>query len=254
MKTNFKRVPAVDKCFAILDLFARSKQSLGISDIAKKLQLNKSTVFNIVNTLTDLGILENGSDSKYRFGARLYTLGRAAGSGSELIRTVRPYLAKISEQIKLSAFLGIRSGLKTVILDKVDSSYDLKISSEVGMRLPLLAGSTGPALLSQLPDHEIDALLSSNELKKFTPRSCADKEKYKENILKVREEGVAVDMEEYLEGIVALAAPINTRRDNLQAAVWAVGLKRQMTAPKIREYSKLLKEVAQEINVRFFLG
>ena len=54
MSPAFKRVPAVDKCFAILELLAQSKEPMGISGISGKLDLNKSTVFNIVHTLTDL--------------------------------------------------------------------------------------------------------------------------------------------------------------------------------------------------------
>ena len=63
MKIAFKRVPAIDKCFAILDLFARIKKPLGISEICKALGFNKSTVFNMVHTLDDLGILALSNDN-----------------------------------------------------------------------------------------------------------------------------------------------------------------------------------------------
>ena len=59
MNPGFRRVPAIDKCFAILELLAQSKEPMGISDISGKLDLNKSTVFNIVHTLRDLNVLEN---------------------------------------------------------------------------------------------------------------------------------------------------------------------------------------------------
>ena len=59
MPPTIKRVPAIDKCFAILDLLARSKEPLGISEISQRLGLNKSTVFSIGHTLVDLNVLEN---------------------------------------------------------------------------------------------------------------------------------------------------------------------------------------------------
>ena len=90
MKAGFKRVPAVEKCFNILDLLARSERPLGISDISKALGYYKGTVFNIVYTLVDLGVIENKQGSAFRFGTKLYLLGKAAGQGSELIRTVHP--------------------------------------------------------------------------------------------------------------------------------------------------------------------
>jgi IclR family KDG regulon transcriptional repressor len=251
MKAEFKRVPAVDKCFGILELFAKEKKPLGISDISAALALNKSTVFNIVYTLTDLNVLEN-TNHKFRFGPKLYMLGKAAEKGSELILTVHPYLEEISRKTNLSSFLGMRSGLKAIILDKVDAAFELKISSEIGIRLSLLAGSGGKALLSQLSDTEIDEILSENGLKRFTPFSCVDKETYKDIIRKVREDGIALDKEEYLEGIRALAVPIKVgNRRDLQVAIWAVGLKRQVRDEVVPLYSRIMKGIAKEIEMQF---
>ena len=253
MKGEFKRVPAVDKCFRILALLAESGKPMGVSEMSKTLNYNKSTVFNTVYTLCDLGILEAKADTKFSFGTELYLLGRAAGKGLELIQTVHPFLEKINKETKLSAFLGIRSDLRAVLVDKMDDAFDIKISSEVGMRLPLLAGAGGKALLSQLPDAEIDRILSENELRKFTPQTCVDKAEYRKAIMKVREEGIAFDREEYIEGIIAFAVPLKTQKEGLQAAIWAVGLRRQVAEDVAPGFSRLLKGIAEEINLRFSL-
>jgi IclR family KDG regulon transcriptional repressor len=250
MKANFKRVPALDKCFTVLDLLAKSREPMGVSEIAKSLTLNKSTVFNIVHTLADLKVLEHHPGSRFGFGIRLYILGRAVRTGSEIINTVRPYLEIIVQKTNLSAFLGTRSADRAVIVDKVDSNFDIKISSEIGMQLPLLAGAGGKALLSQISDAEIDRILSRSSLKRFTPFSCIDKRKYKKIIEKVRRERIAVDMEEYIEDIRALAVPLEINRGNSQFAIWAVGLKKQITHNVVGEYSQLLKKLAAEIEIR----
>ena len=250
MTSGFNRVPAVDKCFAMLALFARLKKPLGVSDIAKALNFNKSTVFNIVHTLDDLGVLEKVAEGKYQFGTRLYILGRAAGRSSELIRTVHPYLEDINQKTKLSAFLGIRSGLTAVIIDKADTAFDIKIFSEIGMKIPLLAGAGGRALLAQLSDAEVDEILSANELKRFTPNACVNKKKYKEMVEQVRTEGIAIDVEEYIEGIRAFALPLNVKRANTQVALWVVGLKGQISEETISRYSTYLKKIAEEIEIR----
>ena len=251
MNTKFKRVPSVDKCFGILDLIAKTKKPMGLSEISKALNYNKSTVFNVVHTLCDLGILEIRSDNKFRLGMVLYLLGRSAVKGPELVQMVHPFLEEINKKTKLSAFLGIRSGLRAVIMDKVDDAFDIRISSEVGMRLPLLAGAGGKALLSQLSDPEIDAIISTNKLKKFTPHTCINKTKYRQAVIRVHEEGIAFDREEYIEGIVAFAVPLNANRKDLQAAIWAVGLKRQVPEKVLPRFSRILKGIAEEINLLF---
>lgn len=251
MTAEFKRVPAIDRCFSILKLFSSSKRPLGISEIARELGLYKGTVFNAVHTLSSIDVLEQTADGKFRFGTALYVLGNTAGRRSELIQTIHPYLDSINQKTKLSAFLGIRTGNQAVIIDKVDTANDLKISSEVGMRLPLLAGAGGKALLSLMSEEEVDKILTQNTLKRFTPKTVVDKAIYKKEINKVRAEGVSLEAGEYIEGIVAFAVPIKSHRKDFQAAVWAVGLKRQVPENKISEFSKFLKKAADEINHRF---
>ncbi|MEJ2727277.1 MAG: IclR family transcriptional regulator [Deltaproteobacteria bacterium] len=254
MKIAFKRVPAIDKCFAVLDLFARLKKPLGISEIAKALNYNKSTVFNMVHTLNDLGVLEKSGENKFQYGMRLYTLGKAAGRSSELISTVHPYLKKINQKTKLSAFLGLRAGLWAVIIDKVDTAFDIKIYSEIGMRIPLLAGAAGKVLLAQMSEVEVDDILSRNKFEKFTPNSCVNKNKYNAVIKQARQDGIAIDMEEYIEGIRGLAVPLRVLGDDTQVAIWAVGLKKQITDDIIPQYTKYLKRIAAEIEIRFSPG
>jgi IclR family KDG regulon transcriptional repressor len=251
MEGKFKRVPALDKCFAILDLMARTKKPLGISDLSNALAYHKSTVFNMVYTLVDLGILENGMDGKFRFGSRLYSLGKASGGGSELVSTIRPYLEEINRKTKLSVFLGILSGKRAVITDKVDSPFDIKVSSEAGMAIPLVAGAGGKVLLSQLSDPEVDHILSESKLTKFTPTSCINKKRYKNLIKKAREEGFALDDEEYIEGVRALAVPLRLHRGNLLSAIWVVGLKSQIKDEVLPSFRSMLKEIARRIETRF---
>lgn len=247
MPPAFKRVPAIDKCFTVLELLARSREPMGISDISGKLGLNKSTVFNIVYTLMDLNVLENQPDGKFVFGTRLYILGNMAGKRSELIQTAHPYLEMINEKTKLSAFLGLRSDDRSILIDKVDSAYPIKLSSDIGLRMPVLAGPGIKAMLSQLPDEKIDDILARTELKRYTPYSITDKSVYKAEILEVRKQGIAYDREEYVEGMVSFAVPIKVKGKDLQAAIWAVGLTHQVPKSSIPEIVKLLVGISEEI-------
>ena len=250
MPPAYKKVPAINKCFAILELLAGSRGPMGISEISGNLDLNKSTVFNILHTLVELNVLETHADGKFGFGTRFYTLGEMTGKRSSFIQTVHPYLQTINEKTKLSAFLGLRFDLHAILIDKVDSAYGIKVSSEIGMRMPPLAGAGIKAMLSQLSDEELDEVLTRGELKRYTPNSVIDKAAYKEQILEVRRSGIAYDREEYIEGMVAFAIPVNANRKDLQAAIWAVGLARQVPESLISELTDFLKGISREISYR----
>lgn len=250
MNPAFRRVPAIDKCFAILELLARSKETMGISDISGRLSLNKSTVFNISHTLMDLNVLENRGDGKLGLGTRFYILGNVAGKRSALIQIAHPYLERINEETKLSTFLGIRSDCRAILIDKADSAYGVKVSSEIGTQMPILAGAGIKAMLSQLSDEKIDEILARSELRRYTASSIMDKAVYKEEILEVRKQGIAYDREEYIEGMVAFGIPIRTSARNVQVALWAVGLTSPVLTTAIPELTAFLKNICEEINCR----
>jgi IclR family KDG regulon transcriptional repressor len=248
---NFKRVPAIDKCFAILELLVQSKEPMGISDMSGQLGLNKSTVFNISHTLADLKVLENQGNGKFTFGTRFYILGNQAAKRSTLIQVARPYLEEINRKTNLSAFLGLRSDSQAILIDKIDSGHGIKVSSEVGMQMPSLAGAGIKAMLSELPDEAIDEILARNELRRYTAFSILDKGAYKEEILEVRKQGIAYDLGEYIDGMVGFAVPIRAYGgDNIQAAIWAAGVKSQVPDTSLPMLKELLVRISEEVNCR----
>jgi IclR family KDG regulon transcriptional repressor len=250
-KVQFKKVPALVKGFQVLELLANSRNALGVTEITNLLKFNKSTVFNIVHTLLDLGFLDSVPENKVRLGLKFHDLSRVADPYAVLISKIHPFLEEINRQTRLSVFLGLRSGHKAVIIDKVDSPQGIRVSSEIGMKIPLVAGSHGRALLSQLSDPQLDEILSENKINPFTSRSLTGRNRLKREIQKTREEHFAYDDEGYLEGIRSLAIPILSGRSDFQSAVWVVGLKSQITDEMIPRYKKLLKQTGTQLEALF---
>jgi IclR family KDG regulon transcriptional repressor len=112
------------------------------------------------------------------------------------------------------------------------------------MRLPLLAGAGGKALLCQLSDEEIDHILAANPLKQFTRKTCINQNEFKKEVVKIREDGIAFDDEGYIAGVVAFAEPLKAYRQDLPSAIWTVGLKQQVSPANVPKISEFLKTVA----------
>lgn len=250
MTPGFKRVPAVDKCFAIIDLLATSGTPLRISQLAERLGFNKSTVFNLAHTLVDLGLLEN-IGGNFNLGLGFYLLAKASRDRSDLISVIHPFLERICAETNLTVFLGMRSGLRAVILDRADSPVDLKISSNIGKRIPVLAGAAGKALLCQMPEEELDALLKQIPEKDFFHFTRTSKAEYKNALATTRQEGIATDYEEYLVGISALAVPLFVGQPSSPLAIWAVGLRSQIKDRDQERFTQVMREAAQEIRANF---
>jgi IclR family KDG regulon transcriptional repressor len=93
--------------------------------------------------------------------------------------------------------------------------------------------------------------MAANPLKQFTPKTCIDRNEFKKEVFKIREDGIAFDDEEYIAGVVAFAVPLKAYRQDLQAAIWTVGLKQQVSPANVPKINEFLKKVAAEINLRF---
>lgn len=248
MENKFKRVPAVEKCFRIIEILARNSEPLGITEISKRLKLSKSTVYNIVYTLAELHVLESLPSGGFTLGNFLYTVAQMAGKKSSVIQLVHPYLETVKEKTGLSVFLGVRSGAQAVLIDKAEADFGIKLTSDIGMAMPPLAGAGIKAMLSQLAEEKIVEIVSKVEMKKFTERTIDDKQRFIEEIYKVKREGIAYDFEEYIDGMIGLAVPIDTRSKNVQSAIWVVGLKSQLPPEKIEDATRILLSVKEEIN------
>ncbi|MCX7856424.1 MAG: IclR family transcriptional regulator [Deltaproteobacteria bacterium] len=248
MENKFKKVPAIEKCFKILEALAKSEEPLGISDISKKLGINKSTVYNIIYTLAALHVLNCLPSGRFSLGTLFYTLANMASRKSNLIQLAHPYLEFIKNESGLSVFLGVRSGAQAILVDKVEADHGIKLSSDIGLTMPPFAGAGIKAMLSQLSEDKIEELLEKTELRKYTEKTIIDKDKFKSELLRIKKEGIAYDFEEYIEGMIGLSVPIETGSKNVQSAIWVVGLKSQLPNEKIDEIVKMLLSVAKEIN------
>ncbi len=250
-KTNFKKVPALEKCFNILDFLSNNKKKTGISDIANELGYHKSTVYNMVYSLIEIGILEMDLNNKVRLGAHLYSLGRAAGSSSELITILHPYLEEIHNKLNLSVYLGMLNKDLVLTVDKVESPIHPKVSSEIGLSTHILVGAVGKVTLSKMSDERINKILSENKLKKYTDFSITNKKKFFKMIMKAREDGFAYSNQEYIEGIRALAVPLSNYKGNILMSIYVLGLNSQIKDKDILPFAEFLKGIAKSINDRF---
>src|SRR5579864_1483465 len=114
------RVPAVAKAFRLLDLLSTSSEPLGVSELARRLGMGKSTIHGLVNTLQEFGAVETVEATKrYRIGRGLHVLAMRAAGRIDLRELARPSLERLAQQTEQTSFLGVVGGDQVTILDLV---------------------------------------------------------------------------------------------------------------------------------------
>jgi DNA-binding IclR family transcriptional regulator len=248
MKKSAYSAPSVKKAFKILHTIADSSTGMGVSELAKQLKIGKSTVHGITASLEELGVLvRDPIDKRYNVGYTLLELGRKTYGRIELREIARAPMERLMEKVGETIFLGIMNGGHITILDVVESQNEMKITSPPGTRLPLLAGATGKVFLSLLDEKRAREIIQKVGLPRFTSRSVTDPKKFFRDVEEAKQRGYAIDNEEYLLGVRAIAAPIQMV-SHPPAAIWAVGFTSSLNEQKIDIVISEIQKTAREIS------
>jgi DNA-binding IclR family transcriptional regulator len=220
-----------------------SPRPLGISELARELDLSKSTVHGILHTLNHLGLLEKDETKrKFQPASEIVSLWREALLKGPLKRAGHAWLEAFSRQQGLTTLTGVFLGGKVLIVDAVVAPA-FSIAAYSGQIIPIWAGALGKAYLATLSRGKAKAL--TDELAQHSPLSRAD---YLAHVEQARQTGVAIDRDEYLEGVCALAAIIREGKGiDPTSAVWCVGLTPAISAERLGALVPRVRELAGRV-------
>ena len=247
MKKVTYSAPSVKKAFKILHAVSESSNGLGISDLSKKLKIGKSTVHGIARALEELGILvRDPLYKRYTVGYSLLELCRTGFAKIDLKELARKPMEKLMGKVGETVFLGVLNGDHVTIVDTVESRNEMKITSPPGTRLPLLAGATGRVLLSQIEKEKAREMIQKKSLVRYTSKTVIDQRQFLREIEKVKGQGYAVDDEEYIAGVRAVAVPL-VFPSSPPAALWVVGFTSTLDDQKVKMVIREIQEAVREI-------
>jgi DNA-binding IclR family transcriptional regulator len=244
--------PIVSKAMRILRMIVRAQTNPGISDIASKLSLAKSTTHGILAALEASGwVLRDPVTRAYTCGHAVKDLAAVANVRVPLITSARPFLENLSKELREDIFLGVLSGDNLLILDQVETSKELKVTAKPGTRLSMFAGAAGKIFLAHMDREELSRILQSQPLPRFTPDSITSPDQYLAELDRVRQAGIAVDTGEYISNCRAVAAPIfygKKNRRRMVAGFWLVSLDWHINPTNLKTVEKLAIETGEAIS------
>lgn len=198
----------VDKAVALLMSFGpQSSTGVGVSELARRTQLSKSTAFRVLGMLERNGVVEK-LNGDYRLGARLAELGRTVYSPDhDRVRdALIPFATDLYEATHATVHVAALHGTHVVYLAKLFGHRHVKAPTRIGGRAPAFATAVGKAMLAF--DPEALELTLSGDLPRFTTATVRDRDALVAQLEEVRRSGVAREDEEAAPGLACLAAPI----------------------------------------------
>jgi IclR family transcriptional regulator, KDG regulon repressor len=213
-------VQSLERAFAILDEVAQRPD--GVTSIAKRVRLPKSTVARLLATLEDVDAVERFDGARWRIGPGVAALTAAVSPARSLISIARPFLTDLVTELGEDAGLGLPDGNEILYVDQVESDNPVQVRDWTGTRAPMHAVPSGLVLLAEWPEDALDAYLGG-ELLALTRHTVTDPDALRARLAKVREAGFAWGLEEFAEGIDSVAAPVRDARGKAIAAIHVHG-------------------------------
>lgn len=218
-ETQTEAVSSVLKVFGILEALAEQKE-IGVTELAQKLMMSKSTTYRFVQTMKTLGFVsQEGETDKYRLTLRLFELGAKALEYIDLIELADKEMSRIAELTNETLHLGTLEGDEIIYLHKIDSGYSLRMYSRIGRRNPLYSTAIGKVLLSGYDESEVDEIMAKVRFVKHTANTLENTAALKKVLAEVRKQHYAEDNEEQEVGVRCIAAPVYNRFGHIIAAI-----------------------------------
>ena len=242
-------VPALERTLAILELLAGSRAGLTLPEIAKELQLPKSSVHCLLITLERHCYLNrNERTSRYMFGSKLFSLGNMSLSGLRVRQVAAPHMHTLMKRVGLTVHLAVLEGYEAVLVEKAEPPGLFKLATWLGKRMDVHCTGLGKALIAHVPDEVLTQLVRERGLPRHNDNSISSLKKLKEELQRTREAGYGMDDEEDEIGHRCIGAPIVDEAGQVAAAISISGTILQVREDNSPALAKEVRHAAAAIS------
>ena len=249
MQDGAPPLQALDRAFAVLDLFGAERPEWGTSEVARAAGLPVPTAHRILAALTGRRYLARDERTRrFRLGPAALDLGDRARAVLDLRQAALPVLRRLARETDETALLTVPNGERdrSVCLERVESSQPLRLSVEPGRRLPLHAGASQKALLAFLGEEEIGRV-AAGSLERLCRATITDAEPLRANLAEVRARGWAISFEETNVGVWGVAVPLLDEHGVAVAALGLAGPSARLSPEEVVDHLERLRDAALEL-------
>jgi DNA-binding IclR family transcriptional regulator len=214
-------VGSIIKGSRLLDLYTTDRRELSLSEFSTETGFNKTTTYRLLQTLVAVGWLVRSASGGYRLGTRLLVLGAIARADLDLRREALPLMHDLADELGDTAFLMVPGPQGAVIIETVVGANPVQVAGLTpGSVLPYHVAAGPVALAAFCPDVEASVLATSNE--EFTAHTATSRADLSRKLQDTRDQGYALSLEDYVEGVAAVGAPV-LGVDGIAVATLSVG-------------------------------
>ena len=244
------RLSSVTTAIHLLKTFSVEDEDLGISELAKRLGVAKSTVHRLASALLDEGLLQqNPETGRYCLGIGLFTLGSLVRSRLDVTSESRQILNDLREKTGENVRLAVLERQSAVLLHDLEGPQTLRLRSATGQLRPAFCTAEGLCLLSGLREPDLKKFLSAPRTQR-RPGTPVDEEELRNQIRRVKRLGYAIEDEICDEGTRCIAAPIYNGDGRIVAAIGVAGPRARIRKSQFPKLAQTIMASAEQVSER----
>lgn len=240
---------SVVSAFKVLETVARL-QPVGLSELAREVDLPKSTTQRMLLTLAEIGWLRPSAETTTRWGLtyRALSLSRSVDGRSGVRAVALPVMSDLQLATTETVHLTVPDGDSLVLLERLDTPHPLRAFLPLGERIPFHASATGLAFLAASADGEVDAYLAG-ELVARTSATLVDAASVRAAVADIRMRGWSINQGGLSTGITALGAAITDSSGRPVGAISVSGPSSRMVAERFDDLGARVADAAMRIGM-----
>lgn len=248
-KKQTGRIQSLERAFAILEMTAKHRNGITLSQLSRELSIHTSTLYHLTKTLMGCGYLRHTENGKgYQVGRAAYALASSCYDEVELCKIAAPYLEQLAQEAGESSHLAIWERDQVMILAKASGTNAFQINERTGLVRPSYCTAIGKALLSGLEEEEFAEKTNSIIFEKLTSNTVRGMDDLKLQVQRARLDGVAFDDCEYNAEARCMAVPIRDFRGAVVAAIGFSGPVWRLSLAETTELVPITKDIAHRLS------
>lgn len=235
----------------LLKEFSRDNRELGVTELARRLGIGKSTAHRLLATLAEERLVDqNPRTGAYRLGLAMYELGNAVALHADLHDACSEVVDHLRNTTRETVQVAVLDGRQVVYVERRESPHTLRLFGRVGHRNWAHCTSNGKVLLAYLPSHQLDRILDGWTLEARTPHTITSIPSLREQLTEIAARGWAENISEAELGVASVAAPIRNGAGEVVASVSVAGPIQRVSGDSLRRFARPCIEAGLSISRR----
>lgn len=245
-KTSREKGSSITRVLEIIEAIAKAERPLSATDISHELEIPKASAHRLVQTLEAEGFIQTNMRGNLVPAKRLSDIALGVLASAKYKTQRRSILEKLAATIGETCGISLPDGTEMIYYDRVQANWPLQVYLPIGSRVPMYCSAGGKTYLSQLPMTKLKRVVENLPLERRARNTITDPSQLLEDILNIQKTGLAIDNEEFVDGMVACSVAINVN-DKFHASLFCHAPVIRKSLEEIQQLAPVLKQAASEI-------